>query len=117
MFGDLTRRLGLPSPVELESLPVPFDDGLRFDNDQDLPPILPELRENHPEESIPPTQLRPVNFPVEDGQLLTQGEILCRECCSWRDQAPDEPKESGDESHKCETNHRKRTSRTIEQNG
>src|SRR5262245_61990679 len=74
-------RLRLPSPVELEALPVPFDDGLRFDDDQDLPPILPELRENHPEESISPTQLRPVNFPVEDGQLLTQREILCRERC------------------------------------
>jgi hypothetical protein len=55
-----------------ESL-LPFDDGLRFDNDQDLPPILPEPGENHPEESIPPMQLGPVNFPVEDGQLLTQG--------------------------------------------
>jgi hypothetical protein len=60
---------------------VPFDDGLRFDDDQDLPPIIPELRENHPEESLSPTQLRPVNFPVEDGQLLTQREILCREGC------------------------------------
>src|SRR5262245_49726119 len=37
------RRLGLPSPIELEALPVPFDDGLRFDNDQKLPPILPEI--------------------------------------------------------------------------
>jgi hypothetical protein len=24
---------------------APFDDGLRFDDDQDIPPILPELRE------------------------------------------------------------------------
>src|SRR5262245_2593414 len=102
------RRLGLPSPVELESLPMPFDDGLRFDNDQDLPPILAELRENHPEESIPPMQLGPVNFPVEDGQLLAQREILRHERCSWRDQAPDEQKESGDEDHKCEANHRKK---------
>src|SRR5262245_49860610 len=47
-------RSRLPSPVELEALPVPFDDGLRFDNDQDLPPILPELRENRPEETISP---------------------------------------------------------------
>jgi hypothetical protein len=85
---------------------VPFDDGLRFDNDQDLPPILSELRENHPEESIPPMELRPVNFPVEEGQLLTQREILCRERCSGQDQAPDEQKESGDEDHKCEANHR-----------
>jgi hypothetical protein len=94
------RRLGLPSPVELEALPVPFDDGLRFDDDQDFPPILPELRKNHPEESIPPVQLPPVNFPVEDGQLLTQREILHRERCSGDDQAPDEQKERGDEDHK-----------------
>jgi hypothetical protein len=73
---------------------VPFDDGLWFDNDQNLTPILPELRENHPEESIPPTQLRPVNFPVEEGRLLTQREILCRERCSGDDQAPGEQKES-----------------------
>src|SRR5215475_12962978 len=53
-------------------------------------------------------ELRPVNFPVEDGQLLTQREILRHERCSGRDQAPDEPKESGDESHKCEANHRKK---------
>jgi hypothetical protein len=58
------------------------------------------------EESIPPMQLRPVNFPVEGGQLLTQGEILCRERCSGDDQAPDEPKESRDEDHRGEANHR-----------
>jgi hypothetical protein len=73
---------------------VPFDDGLRFDDDQDLPPILPESRENHLEESIPPMQLRPVSFPVKDGQLLTQREILRHERCSGHDQAPDEPKKS-----------------------
>jgi len=55
---------------------VLFDDGLRFDDDQDLPPILAELGENRPEELIPSMQLRPVNFPVDDGQLLTQRKIL-----------------------------------------
>jgi hypothetical protein len=59
-----------------------------------------------PEESIPPMQLRPVNFPVEDGQLLTQREILGSERCSGQNQAPDEQKENGDEDHKCEANHR-----------
>jgi hypothetical protein len=34
--------------------------------------------------------LWPVNFPVEDGQLLTQREILCSERCSGHDHAPDE---------------------------
>jgi len=56
------RSLRLPSPTELEALPAPSDDGLRFDDDQDLPPILPEVGENHPEEAIPPMELRPVNF-------------------------------------------------------
>jgi len=67
---------------------------------------FPELRENHPEESIMPMQLRPVNFPVDDGQLLTQREILCSERCSGHDHAPDEQKEIGDEDHKGEANHR-----------
>src|SRR5262245_25218177 len=88
------RSLRLPSPIELEALPVPSDDGLRFDDDQDFPPILPDLGENHPEEAIPPMELRPVNFPVEDGQLLTQREILRHERCLRHDQAPDEPKKS-----------------------
>jgi len=53
-------------------------------------------------------ELRAVNFPVEDGQLLTQREILCRERCSVDDQTPDEQEESGDEDHKSEANHRKK---------
>ena len=40
------RSLGLPSPIELEALAAPFDDGLRFNNDQDLPPILPEMKKS-----------------------------------------------------------------------
>jgi hypothetical protein len=47
-----------------------------------------------------------VNFPVEDGQLLTQDEILYSERCSGDDQAPDEQKDRGDEDHKCEAKHR-----------
>jgi hypothetical protein len=53
-------------------------------------------------------QLRPVKFPVEDGQLLTQREILCREGCSGDDQALNEQKVRGDEDHKCEANHGKK---------
>jgi hypothetical protein len=75
-------------------MPVPLDDGFRFDDDQDLPAILPESRENHPEESIPPMRLRPVSFPVKDGQLQIQCEILRHKRCSGYDQAPDEPKKS-----------------------
>jgi hypothetical protein len=45
--------------------------------------------ERRPQESITPMELRPVNFPVEDGQLMTQGKILCRERCSGDDQTTD----------------------------
>jgi len=38
--------------------------------------------------------MRPVNFPVEEGQLLTQREIFCHKRCSGQDQTPDEQKES-----------------------
>ena len=51
-----------------------------------------QIWERRQEESIPPTQLRPMNFLVEDGQLLTQREILCRERRSGYDEAPDEQK-------------------------
>src|SRR5262245_43386718 len=40
--------------IEHEAQQAPFDDGLRFDDGQDLPPILTEFRENHPEELTPP---------------------------------------------------------------
>jgi hypothetical protein len=54
------------------------------------------------------TAVRWANFPVEDGQLLTHREILCRERCSVDDQAPDEQIESEDEDQKYEENHRKK---------
>ena len=50
-------------------------------------------------------ELRPVNFPVEDGHLLTQREILRGEGCSGDDQAPDVLNERGDEGRKGEANH------------
>jgi hypothetical protein len=31
--ADDAFRVWIPSPVELEALPVPFDDGIRFDED------------------------------------------------------------------------------------
>jgi hypothetical protein len=62
-------------------------------------------------------QMRPVKFPVEDGQLLTQGEILCREGCSGDDQAPDEQKEEETSTINVKHTIEKRISQTIEQNG
>jgi len=80
-------------------------------------PILPELGENHPEESISPMQLRPVNIPVENCQLLTQGEILCRERRYGRDQAPDEKKRAEMRTISVKQSMGIRISGTMEQDG
>jgi hypothetical protein len=43
---------------------------------------------------------------ADDGHVWrAQREILRHERCSGHDQAPDEPKKSGDENHKCGANH------------
>jgi hypothetical protein len=69
------------------------------------------------EESITPMQLRPVNFPVEDGQLLTQREILCRERCWGHDQARMSEKRAETRTINVKQTIGIRMSRTNEQNG
>ncbi len=48
----------LPSPVELEALFVPANDGFGLHDDEDGSPIRPESRQPHPENSITVPQLR-----------------------------------------------------------
>jgi hypothetical protein len=69
------------------------------------------------DENCDNSPVRPVNFPVEDGQLLTQGEILCREGCSGHDQASDEQKRAETRTINVKQSIEKRGSRTLEQNG
>jgi hypothetical protein len=55
------RRFRLPSPTETVSLSMPFNDRVGFNDDQRVPPILPEPREANPKEAIPATKLRPLD--------------------------------------------------------
>jgi hypothetical protein len=61
--------------------------------------------------------LQPVNFPVEDGQLLTQREILCSERCSGEIRLRVSKKRAEMRTINVKQNIEKRMSRTMRQNG
>ena len=46
----------LPAPVEMESSPMPGDDGFGLHNDESGSPAVPELREPSPEEAVRGTE-------------------------------------------------------------
>jgi hypothetical protein len=65
---------------------MPFDDRIGFDDDQRVPPILPESFEANPKEAIPPTKFRPLDRAIEDEKLLTGEKDLSRERYSGNQQ-------------------------------
>ena len=69
-----TARSRAPSPVETETLAMPADDGFRFDEDEDVGPAGPDAVQGDPEEPVERVQRRPRPFPLENGELLSQGE-------------------------------------------
>jgi hypothetical protein len=65
-----------PSPVELESRPVPANDGLRLDEDQRLLPTRPEPPQYQPEQLIREIKLWLGFPPIQHAELLPEREIL-----------------------------------------
>jgi hypothetical protein len=57
---------------------MPFDDRIGFNDDQRVPPILPESREADPKEAIPPTKHRLLDLAIEDEKLLPEEKDLRR---------------------------------------
>src|SRR5258708_7856825 len=77
LLGDLRStalRPGSPAPIETEPGAVPADDGVGFDEDQDVRPAGPTLAECRPEESVQGVQCWPWPFPFQHGKLLSEGE-------------------------------------------
>lgn len=66
----------LPSPVELESLSVPFDDGFGLDDGQGGSPVGPEPGEPDPEDPVAGPRLGAFDGVLVDGNLLPQCEDL-----------------------------------------
>lgn len=55
---------------------MPSDDGLGLNDDEDRPPVSPQLREPHPEDPVPSAQLGPFDRVAENRQLLAESEVL-----------------------------------------
>jgi len=65
-----------PSPVPAESLSVPGDDGARLENGECRFPSRPEPREEEPEPSISSAKLRFGRIPLQDTNLMPEGQQL-----------------------------------------
>ena len=66
----------LPAPVQPESLAVPGDHRLGFDDHQSRAPAVPHLGEPNPEKAIRSIQTQPAVLigPVQDQELMSKSE-------------------------------------------
>ena len=80
LSGDLgTSRSAvpnLPRPKQAEAFAVPCDDGLWPDDDQDIPPVAPDLGQPCPELSIRGGQLRALDGALQNAELMTESQDL-----------------------------------------
>jgi hypothetical protein len=55
---------------------MPADDGFGLDNGQVTPPVSPESAKEHPERAIGGSEPWPSRSPLQDLELVSQGEVL-----------------------------------------
>jgi hypothetical protein len=91
---------GLPSPVELEALAVPGEDGRGLNDDETGPPARPDLREPDPEDSVPPCQAWSANGSLENQELMAKCEVLKRDGGGTGKEGAQEGPETGRENHR-----------------
>ena len=71
-----------PRPVELESRPMPANDGFRLDENQRPLPSRPKSPQYHPEHFVGSGKSR-LRMPLfQDGELLTKGQVLQEEAAA-----------------------------------
>jgi hypothetical protein len=68
----------LPSPIQAESSSVPSDDGFGLENEQCRPPVVPQLGDPNPEDTISPAEIKltATGSTLQDQQLMAEGEDL-----------------------------------------
>ena len=77
LFDDLRSAAawpGSPTPIETEAGEVPADHRVRFDDHQDIRPPGPTTAECYPEQPVQGVQLWASPFPLQHGDLLSEGE-------------------------------------------
>ena len=67
---------GLVPPEQLETLSMPPNDSLGFDDDQWLPPVYPKATRHYPEKTVFCSNLRPFLVTFPDGQLLAERKVF-----------------------------------------
>src|SRR5882724_2673740 len=75
--GSTSPRL--PVPERAEALPVPANHGLRLNDMERFAPPCPPLREPHPEDAVEETYPRSLGAAAEQGELLSQCQVLKNE--------------------------------------
>ncbi|MFH1108457.1 MAG: hypothetical protein V1790_04560 [Planctomycetota bacterium] len=80
----------LPSPIQLEALPMPSNYGARLHDEQSGAPIGPNSGQQRPEDSITLSQARRFQLLLQDRELLPKRGILDGKIDSITNQGPDE---------------------------
>src|SRR5262245_28054416 len=91
---------GLPSPVELEALAVPGQDGRGLNDDETGAPARPDLREPNPEDSVSPRQAWSANGSQEGEELTTKPSILKTDGGGTGQESAQEGAEADRENHR-----------------
>src|SRR5260370_10720937 len=79
--GRTTGSTGsrLPVPERAEALPVPANHGRRLNDMERFAPPCPPLREPDPEDAVEGTDPRSLGAAAEQGELLSQRQVLRNE--------------------------------------
>ena len=77
---------------------MPADYRLRFHNDQDFGPSGPNVAQRRPEQPVPRIQPRARALPLEDGDLLPQGQDFQGSVVPTAEENSNGGQESKDES-------------------
>jgi hypothetical protein len=63
-----------PGPKQSESLAMPGNDGIRFNNDESRAPLGPKAQEPNPKESVPRSKFWAVRGTFQDDDLVSESQ-------------------------------------------
>src|SRR5882672_6687124 len=95
--GSTASRL--PVPERAEAPPVPANHGLRLNDMERFPPPCPPLREPHPEDAVEETDPRSLGAAAEQGELLSQRQVLKNEVGAGLQRSAQSAQQSEYEGH------------------
>src|SRR6267143_6223712 len=95
--GSTSPRL--PVPERTEALPVPANHGLRLNDMERFAPPCPALGEPHPEDAVEETDPRSLGAAAEQGELLSQRQVLKNEVGAGLQRSAQSAQQSEYEGH------------------